>query len=149
MASPVFVACPLIKAMLVSRSAVTGVTEKIRVRLFPLNVMRCPPASSATSFASSAAVNLRAFLRATPFQLRVWRALLRVPPGALVSYGDLAASLGHPRAARAVGAAVAGNTLAFLIPCHRVIRETGVTAGYRWGRERKRVMLGWEQARTA
>ena len=99
--------------------------------------------------ASSAAVNLRAFLRATPFQLRVWRALLRVPPGALVSYGDLAASLGHPRAARAVGTAVAGNTLAFLIPCHRVIRETGVTAGYRWGRERKRVMLGWEQARTA
>lgn len=99
--------------------------------------------------ASNAAVNLRAFVRATPFQLRVWRALLRVPSGALVSYGDLASSLGHPRAARAVGTAVAGNSLAFLIPCHRVIRETGVVGDYRWGHERKRLMLGWEQSRPA
>ena len=98
---------------------------------------------------NTAAVNLRAFVRATPFQLRVWRALLRVPSGVLVSYGDLASSLGHPRAARAVGTAVAGNSLAFLIPCHRVIRDTGVVGDYRWGHERKRVMLGWEQARTA
>ena len=94
--------------------------------------------------ANAAAVNFNAFVRATPFQLRVWRALLRVPPGALVSYGELASSLGHPRAARAVGTAVAGNSLAYLIPCHRVIRETGVVGDYRWGRERKRVMLGWE-----
>ena len=95
----------------------------------------------------SAAVNLRAFVQATPFQLPVWRALLRVPPGALVSYGDLAAAVERPSAARAVGTAVAGNSLAFLIPCHRVIRETGVVGDYRWGHERKRVMLGWEQAR--
>jgi AraC family transcriptional regulator of adaptative response/methylated-DNA-[protein]-cysteine methyltransferase len=96
---------------------------------------------------NSAAFNLRAFVRATPFQLRVWRALLGVPSGALVSYGHLATSLGHPRAARAIGTAVAGNSLAFLIPCHRVIRETGVVGEYRWGQERKRLMLGWEQAR--
>lgn len=94
--------------------------------------------------ANPATVNLRTFVRATPFQLRVWRALLRVPPGALVSYGDLATSIGNPRAARAVGTAVAVNTLAFLIPCHRVIRETGVVGDYRWGHERKRVMLAWE-----
>lgn len=99
--------------------------------------------------ANSPAVNLRAFVRATPLQLRVWRALLRVPSGVLVSYGDLATSLGRPRAARAVGTAVAGNTLAFLIPCHRVIRETGVVGDYRWGHERKRMMLGWEQAQAA
>jgi AraC family transcriptional regulator, regulatory protein of adaptative response / methylated-DNA-[protein]-cysteine methyltransferase len=94
----------------------------------------------------SAAVNLRAFVRATPFQLRVWRALLQIPVGALVSYGQLAAAVGRPGAARAVGTAVGGNPLAFLIPCHRVIRETGIVGEYRWGHERKRLMLGWEGA---
>lgn len=108
--------------------------QKLGTKIFP------PPG------ANSAAVNLRAFVQASPFQLRVWRALLRVPSGALVSYGDLAAAVGRPAAARAVGTAVAGNALAFLIPCHRVIRETGVVGDYRWGHERKRVMLGWEQA---
>jgi AraC family transcriptional regulator of adaptative response/methylated-DNA-[protein]-cysteine methyltransferase len=97
----------------------------------------------------SAAVNLRAFVRATPFQLRVWRALLQVPAGALVSYGQLAAAVGRPGAARAVGTAVGGNPLAFLIPCHRVIRETGIVGDYRWGHERKRLMLGWEGAARA
>lgn len=94
----------------------------------------------------SSPVNLRAFVRATPFQLRVWRALLRVPPGALVSYGRLAGALGEPNSARAVGTAVGSNPLAYLIPCHRVIRETGVMGDYRWGRERKRLMLGHEGA---
>jgi AraC family transcriptional regulator, regulatory protein of adaptative response / methylated-DNA-[protein]-cysteine methyltransferase len=92
---------------------------------------------------------LRAFVRATPFQLRVWRALLRVPTGALVSYGNLAAAVGSPAAARAVGTAVGSNPVAFLIPCHRVIRETGVMGEYRWGRERKRLMLGWEDMRRS
>ena len=88
--------------------------------------------------------SLGACVRGTPFQLRVWRALLRVPPGALVSYGQLAAAAGQPAAARAVGTALSRNPLAFLIPCHRVIRETGVVGQYRWGHERKRLMLGWE-----
>lgn len=99
--------------------------------------------------ADSAPVNLRAFVRATAFQLRVWRALLRVPPGAMISYRRLAAAVEKPAAARAVGTAVASNPLAFLIPCHRVIRETGVLGHYRWGPERKQVMLGWEGAVTA
>jgi AraC family transcriptional regulator, regulatory protein of adaptative response / methylated-DNA-[protein]-cysteine methyltransferase len=87
---------------------------------------------------------LRAFIKGTPFQVRVWRALLRIPSGTLVTYGNLAASLGQPTAARAVGSAVAKNTLAYLIPCHRVIRETGVIGEYRWGPIRKRAILAWE-----
>jgi AraC family transcriptional regulator, regulatory protein of adaptative response / methylated-DNA-[protein]-cysteine methyltransferase len=66
-----------------------------------------------------------------------------------VSYGQLAAAVGRPGAARAVGTAVGGNPLAFLIPCHRVIRETGIVGEYRWGHERKRLMLGWEGAARA
>ncbi|MBL9131995.1 MAG: methylated-DNA--[protein]-cysteine S-methyltransferase [Verrucomicrobiaceae bacterium] len=87
---------------------------------------------------------LKAFVRATPFQLRVWRALLRIPPGAAVSYGHLAKAIGSPKASRAVGTAVGANPLAYLIPCHRVIRETGIIGQYRWGHERKCVLLGWE-----
>jgi AraC family transcriptional regulator of adaptative response/methylated-DNA-[protein]-cysteine methyltransferase len=87
---------------------------------------------------------LRAFVRGTAFQVRVWRALLHVQPGTLISYGHLAAALGKPSAARAVGNAVAQNPLAYLVPCHRVIRETGVVGDYLWGRVRKRVLLAWE-----
>lgn len=89
---------------------------------------------------------LKAFVRSTPFQLRVWRALLRIPPGAVISYGHLAAAIGSPKASRAVGTAVGANPLAYLIPCHRVIRETGVIGQYRWGHERKRALLGREWA---
>jgi AraC family transcriptional regulator of adaptative response/methylated-DNA-[protein]-cysteine methyltransferase len=89
---------------------------------------------------------LRAFVRGTPFQVRVWRALLQVQRGTLVSYGGLAAAVGRPTAARAVGSAVGQNPLAYLIPCHRVIRETGVLGDYRWGQVRKRVILAWENA---
>src|SRR5437899_4039251 len=80
----------------------------------------------APSAANKSRPHLRAFVRATAFQLRVWRALLRVPAGTLTSYGRLAAVLNQPTAARAVGSAVGANPLAFIIPCHRVIRETGV-----------------------
>ncbi len=89
---------------------------------------------------------LRAFVRGTAFQVRVWRALLQVRPGTLVSYGQLAAALDNPAAARAVGSAVGRNPLAYLIPCHRVIRETGVIGGYRGGTVRKRAMVAWESA---
>jgi AraC family transcriptional regulator of adaptative response/methylated-DNA-[protein]-cysteine methyltransferase len=89
---------------------------------------------------------LRAFVKGTDFQVRVWRALLRVPPGALTSYGHLAAAIGAPSAARAVGSAVAGNELAWLIPCHRVIRQTGALGEYRWGATRKQAMIAWERA---
>jgi AraC family transcriptional regulator of adaptative response/methylated-DNA-[protein]-cysteine methyltransferase len=89
---------------------------------------------------------LQAFVKGTAFQVRVWRALLRVQPGQLTTYGRLAAAIGCPAAARAVGTAVARNPVSFLIPCHRVIRETGVMGEYRWGRVRKRAMVGWEGA---
>jgi AraC family transcriptional regulator, regulatory protein of adaptative response / methylated-DNA-[protein]-cysteine methyltransferase len=89
---------------------------------------------------------LRAFVRGTPFQVRVWRALMQVQSGTLVSYGGLAAALNQPTAARAVGSAVGQNPLAYLIPCHRVIRETGVIGNYRWGQVRKRAMLAWENS---
>jgi AraC family transcriptional regulator of adaptative response/methylated-DNA-[protein]-cysteine methyltransferase len=89
---------------------------------------------------------LRAFVRGTPFQVRVWRALLQVPPGALTSYGRLADVIAKPSAARAVGAAVGQNPLAYLIPCHRVIRETGVIGEYHWGTARKRAMIAWESS---
>jgi AraC family transcriptional regulator of adaptative response/methylated-DNA-[protein]-cysteine methyltransferase len=87
---------------------------------------------------------LTLFVKGTDFQLRVWRALLRVPSGALTTYGRLAAAIGAPSAARAVGSAVGSNELAWLIPCHRVIRQSGATGGYRWGVARKRAMLASE-----
>jgi len=95
------------------------------------------------------AANLRAFVRGTDFQVRVWRALLQVPSNTVVTYGRLAAAIGQPRAARAVGSAVGQNSTGFLIPCHRVIRETGVVGDYRWGTTRKRAMLAWEACRIS
>jgi AraC family transcriptional regulator, regulatory protein of adaptative response / methylated-DNA-[protein]-cysteine methyltransferase len=86
----------------------------------------------------------RAFVRGSTFQVRVWNALLRLPAGALVTYGQLAKAVGHPAAARAVGTAVGHNPLAYIIPCHRVIRETGLIGGYRWGPDRKRAIIAWE-----
>ncbi len=83
----------------------------------------------------------------TPFQIAVWKALIALPPGALASYGGLAQALGRPGAARAVGRAVGQNPVAVLIPCHRVIRETGELGGYRWGLPRKQALLCWEAAR--
>jgi AraC family transcriptional regulator of adaptative response/methylated-DNA-[protein]-cysteine methyltransferase len=88
-------------------------------------------------------------VKGTNFQVRVWEALLRIPPGALVTYENVAAHLGDGRAVRAVANAVARNPVALLIPCHRVIRKTGALGGYRWGETRKRALLGWETARYA
>jgi AraC family transcriptional regulator, regulatory protein of adaptative response / methylated-DNA-[protein]-cysteine methyltransferase len=87
---------------------------------------------------------LRVFVKGTDFQLRVWRALLRIPPGHLTTYGQLASAVGAPLAARAVGSAVGSNELAWLIPCHRVIRQTGAAGEYRWGAVRKRAIIAWE-----
>jgi len=92
---------------------------------------------------------LAAWVKGTAFQLRVWRALLRIPSGRTVTYGQLAAAIGSPRAARAVGSAAGRNELAWLIPCHRVIRRAGAAGGYRWGAARKRAMLAWEASAGA
>ncbi|OHX12195.1 methylated-DNA--[protein]-cysteine S-methyltransferase [Chromobacterium sphagni] len=83
------------------------------------------------------------------FQIQVWRALLGVPYGGLLSYGQLAASIGRPQAARAVGSAVGANPVAWLIPCHRVIRAEGALGQYRWGEARKAELVGWESAQLA
>jgi|SRR5438105_3275619 len=92
----------------------------------------------------SARPNLRAFVRGTPFQVRVWRALLQIPLGSLTTYGRLAQLIGQSKAARAVGSAVGANPISFIVPCHRVIRETGALGNYGGGPIRKRAMVGWE-----
>lgn len=83
-------------------------------------------------------------LKGTDFQIHVWQALLATERGECVSYGELASRLGRPGAARAVGSAVAANAIAFLIPCHRVLRENGDIGQYRWGAERKAALLAHE-----
>jgi AraC family transcriptional regulator of adaptative response/methylated-DNA-[protein]-cysteine methyltransferase len=89
---------------------------------------------------------LSLYLRGTNFQIKVWEALLRIPPGSVVAYEDIANYIGRPTAARAVSNAVAHNPIPFLIPCHRVIRKEGVFGGYRYGSVRKKAMLGWEMS---
>lgn len=90
---------------------------------------------------------LSVLVKGTPFQVQVWQALLRVAPGEVATYEDLARAIGKPKAVRAVGTAVGGNSVALLIPCHRVLRKTGVFGDYRWGPARKQVMLAWESLR--
>jgi len=84
----------------------------------------------------------------TNFQVNVWRALLQIPPASVASYVQVADSVGLPGAARAVGQAVGANPVAFLIPCHRVIRQSGGIGGYHWGVTRKHAMHAWEVARV-
>ena len=90
----------------------------------------------------SNALTLR--VKGTNFQIQVWRALLAIPPGAAATYRDVAVALGRPQAARAVGNAVGANPVAYLIPCHRVIRQSGEFGNYHWGPARKAAMLVWE-----
>lgn len=85
-------------------------------------------------------------LRGTAFQIRVWRFLLSIPAGDVVSYGELAEKIGAPRAVRAAGTACGANRVAVLVPCHRVLRGDGSLGGYRWGLERKRALLDGERA---
>lgn len=79
--------------------------------------------------------------RGTDFQKRVWRALLGIPAGSTISYKELASRTGTPRAVRAVAGACAANPLAFIVPCHRVVRNNGEVSGYRWGVARKQTLL--------
>ncbi len=90
---------------------------------------------------------LTLLVKGTNFQIQVWRALLKVPFGGITTYQTIAETINRPTAARAVGNAVGNNPIAYLIPCHRVIRESGELGGYRWGLERKTVILGWEASR--
>jgi AraC family transcriptional regulator of adaptative response/methylated-DNA-[protein]-cysteine methyltransferase len=91
---------------------------------------------------------IKLHLKGTDFQLKVWETLLKIPMGKLSSYGSIASSINSPKAARAVGSAIADNPVAFIIPCHRVIQSSGNSGQYHWGSTRKTVMIGWEAART-
>jgi AraC family transcriptional regulator of adaptative response/methylated-DNA-[protein]-cysteine methyltransferase len=87
-------------------------------------------------------------LKGSPFQLKVWETLLKIPMGKLSTYGAIAKQIESPKASRAVGTAVGENPVAFLIPCHRIIQSTGALGGYHWGATRKAAMIGWEAAQT-
>jgi AraC family transcriptional regulator of adaptative response/methylated-DNA-[protein]-cysteine methyltransferase len=92
---------------------------------------------------------LRVVLIGTDFEVRVWETLLRIPMGRATTYSTIAGSIGAPKAARAVGAAVGRNPISFVVPCHRVLGKSGALTGYHWGITRKRAMLGWEAGKVA
>jgi AraC family transcriptional regulator of adaptative response/methylated-DNA-[protein]-cysteine methyltransferase len=109
-----------------------------------------PIAARAFAFANGKTLDkpLGLYVQGTNFQLKIWEALLRIPPGHCVTYGDLAKAVGAPKASRAVGAAVGANMISLLIPCHRVILSSGVVHNYRWGPARKKALLAMEEARV-
>ncbi|MBI1423405.1 MAG: methylated-DNA--[protein]-cysteine S-methyltransferase [Gammaproteobacteria bacterium] len=91
---------------------------------------------------------LSLYVKGTNFQVTVWRALLQIPAGSVLNYKQLATQLGRPRSARAVGNAIAANPIAYLIPCHRVIQQTGAIGKYHWGPIRKQAIQVWEKAQS-
>lgn len=90
---------------------------------------------------------LSLYVKGTNFQIAVWRALLQIDPGCIRSYGQVAAAMGRPKASRAVGTAIGSNPIALLIPCHRVLQQSGKIGGYLWGETRKHAIHAWESAR--
>ena len=89
---------------------------------------------------------LHVLVKGTNFQIKVWEALLRLPLGSVNTYQHIAGQINSPKALQAVGSAVGSNHIAYLIPCHRVIRKDGILGEYRWGSTRKKSMIGWEMA---
>jgi len=87
------------------------------------------------------------FVKGTNFQINVWKALLNIPDATLTTYQDIANSIDKPKAVRAVATAIGSNNIAYLIPCHRVIGKSGAMSGYRWGVDRKRILLAYEAMR--
>jgi AraC family transcriptional regulator of adaptative response/methylated-DNA-[protein]-cysteine methyltransferase len=100
------------------------------------------------AFGGAAGQEVRLHLVGGPFQIKVWEALLAVPPGQVTTYSDIAEAIGSPRAVRAVGTAVGRNPVSWLIPCHRALRKDGALGGYHWGLPVKRALLAWESARA-
>ncbi len=89
---------------------------------------------------------IKLHLKGTEFQIKVWESLLKIPMGKLTTYGEIAKKIENQKASRAVGSAIGDNSVAFLIPCHRVIQASGELGKYRWGADRKAAMIGWEAA---
>lgn len=92
---------------------------------------------------------MKLHLKGTDFQLKVWQALLSIPPGGLVTYGEVAKCIDQPTASRAVGTAIGSNPIAYLIPCHRIIQSSGKTGGYRWNPIRKKAIIAWEASKAS
>lgn len=90
---------------------------------------------------------IKLHLKGTPFQLKVWETLLKIPKGDLTTYGTIAKEIGKPKASRAIGTAIGNNPVTFLIPCHRVIQASGNIGGYMWGNTRKSAIIGWEASK--
>ncbi len=84
--------------------------------------------------------------KGTPFQIQVWKALLQIPSGSLLAYQDIGFKIGRPKAVRSIGTAIGKNPIAYLIPCHRVIKNNGLMGNYRWSAERKRIINAYESA---
>ncbi|HEY0271790.1 MAG TPA: methylated-DNA--[protein]-cysteine S-methyltransferase, partial [Chitinophaga sp.] len=99
-------------------------------------------------FSAPVGEKLHVLVKGTNFQVKVWEALLRLPPGSVTTYAKIAQYIGHPKAVRAVGSAVGANPVAVLIPCHRVIRNEGVLGGYHWGATRKKALVGYEMCKA-
>lgn len=97
-------------------------------------------------FQSNSQGEIKLFVKGTNFQLKVWEALLKIPAGEVSTYGHIADKIKNPKAVRAVGTAIGKNPIAYLIPCHRVIRKEGKLGEYRWGSTRKKALIGWEMA---
>lgn len=106
---------------------------------------RCSSSGDGMAVQSNQPLSLH--LKGTPFQLKVWEALLTIPSGNIVTYSELAQLVGRDKAVRAVASAVARNPVGLIIPCHRVIRNEGVVGQYHWKSERKASLIGWERAR--
>jgi AraC family transcriptional regulator of adaptative response/methylated-DNA-[protein]-cysteine methyltransferase len=90
---------------------------------------------------------IKLHLKGTEFQLKVWEALLKIPQGSLLSYGQIAHNIQQPSASRAVGTAIGSNQVGFIIPCHRVIKNLGGIGEFRWGSIRKKAIIGWEASK--
>ena len=128
--------------LVIYRSALSGVDESL------YEAAKVDGAGPVRIFFSITLPEIKLHLKATAFQLKVWESLLKIPLGQLSSYGEIAAEIGQPKAGRAVGTAIGSNPVAFLIPCHRVIRATGIIGGYKWGALRKTAIIGWEGAKA-
>ena len=99
-------------------------------------------------FNRTKADKIHLLVQGTNFQLKVWEALLRVPQGAVSTYQQIAHAIDNPKAVRAVGTAIGSNPIAYLIPCHRVVRKQGEIGQYHWGSTRKKALIGWEMAQN-
>ena len=122
-------------------------TERWPKATYVEDPLRLRPSALAAFDAKGGLSEAPLFLIGAPFQIKVWEALLTIPSGHVTTYSEIAETIGHPKAVRAVGTAVGRNPISWLIPCHRALRKSGGLGGYHWGIPIKRAMLAYEAAR--